>query len=201
MDDFHKYELLEWAKRYGSGAHQLINILAELKPTTERWIAGGAVRDFVRDEPLDSDVDVFFTDENACASFMAEMKARPDYRETRATDGVVTFYITIDGKPVLCQAVKIRWYADMQECIDNFDYTVCQFATDGTTLLCGPYSLFDLARKRLAVHRVTFGASSVRRMLKYARKGFTACQGCIVTLLEGMNADDDLIRADIKYID
>lgn len=198
---FHRYELLEWARRYGEENHGLFPILAELRPGPTRWVAGGAVRDFARGVPIDSDVDVFFADENAFVEFMVEMRARLDYRETRNAETVTTFFITVNEKPVLCQAVRLAYYRDMEDCIDQFDFTVCQFATDGTSMVCGLYSLFDLARKRLAVHRVTFGASSVRRMLKYAQRGFTACQGCIVNLLEGMNADESLIRAEVKYVD
>ena len=62
---------------------------------------------------------------------------------------------------------------------DRFDYTICQFAVDTNGMLwCGDHSLWDLARKRLAVHRITFPVSSLRRLLKYTSKGFYACSGC-----------------------
>ena len=42
---------------------------------------------------------------------------------------------------------------------------------------------------------------STRRLLKYTRQGYTACDGCIAKLLESIADDPALIRADTKYLD
>jgi len=74
------------------------------------------------------------------------------------------------SKPKI-QLVKSIWYDDPQHIIDTFDFTVAQFATDGKFLYANPTSFIDLSRKRLVLHRMTFPASTLRRLIKYANKG------------------------------
>jgi len=73
-------------------------------------------------------------------------------------------------------------------------------AFDGTTLTVGDFTLWDLGRKRLAVHRITFPVSSMRRVLKYTRQGFYACNGALNSLLRA-TADNPELRTDIAYVD
>ena len=51
------------------------------------------------------------------------------------------------------------------------------------------------------VDRLTFGASTIRRMLKYGKQGFTFCQGTIVSVLEEVGKDPTLIHGDMAYVD
>ena len=105
------------------------------------------------------------------------------------------------NKAQTIQLLRMSFEPAIDAVLDSFDFTICQFGFDGSDLVCGPFSLWDLARKRLAMHKITFGASSVRRMTKYSKQGFTFCQGTIVTILEAIAKDPTKIQAEVDYVD
>jgi len=84
------------------------------------------------------------------------------------------------GPPV--QLVKLVWYESAEHCIDSFDFTVSQFAVSGKDLVYNPFGMFDLARKRLVLHRMQFPSATLRRTIKYTHKGFFACPGSLATI-------------------
>jgi hypothetical protein len=62
--------------------------------------------------------------------------------------------------------------------------------------------LWDLGRKRLAIHKVTYPVATMRRMIKYTRQGFNACAGCMATLLrETATSPEAMASLDIAYVD
>ena len=77
------------------------------------------------------------------------------------------------------QLVKLVWYDSAEHVIDSFDLTVVQFATDGEDLVFNPVAMLDLARKRIVLHRMQFPTSTLRRLVKYTKKGFYACPGSL----------------------
>lgn len=204
MNDFQKYDLLEFARRYDLEKHGLIGIAAALLTPADAgttWIAGGSVRNFAIKQPIDSDVDFFFRHSTDRDAFIRRVQGMTGYRKVKENEKIHTFTVEINEKKILCQAVGFAYYPDMAACLDTFDFTVTQFATDGHTLVTGPYSLFDLARKRIAIHKISYGASSVRRLLKYAAKGFTVCQGAAAELLRQCGAGEAIIDVDTVYVD
>ncbi len=164
------------------------------------WLAGGALRRTLLGQEPDSDFDFFFRDADQLAAFKAALPF--DLEKVRETEHHIHFRGRAgeSGLPVDVQCIRFAFYADAQAVIDSFDFTICQFAFDGTDLTAGPYSLWDLGRKRLAVHKVTFPVSSMRRVLKYARQGFRACDGCLATLLRA-TAENPSLNMEIAYVD
>jgi hypothetical protein len=61
--------------------------------------------------------------------------------------------------------------------------------TDGAYLYFGPYTWTDLFRRRLRVHNIHHGISTMRRMVKYSRRGFYACVGTIRDIKAALPAD------------
>lgn len=112
-----------------------------------------------------------------------------------------TFKVTVGEKTYKVQAIKIGFHGTIEECLGSFDFTICQLAAHKGTLSAGRYTMWDLARKRLALHKLTYGAATVRRLLKYTSQGFTACQGCIVSLLQAVGDDPSVISPDVQYVD
>jgi hypothetical protein len=122
-------------------------------------------------------------------------------KQIAATEHHTTFTVMLGEMIYKIQAIKIGYYATIEECLESFDFTICQLGVHKGTLHVGQYTMWDLARKRLALHKLTYGAASVRRLLEYTRQGFTACQGCIVSLLQAVGDNPDVINSDIKYVD
>ena len=208
---------------------QLHFALEGLPPISEEgpWLAGGALRRLVQNtEPLDGDMDFFFKDEEQFEEWCKDMERAHDARLIGKTEHNTTYEVVLpitssvsqgkdpDGafndaefdvvpakEVVRVQGIHFRYYESVEAVIDSFDFTICQFGFDGIALHAGEYSLWDLARKKLALHKLSFGVSTVRRLLKYQTQGYTACGGCLTAILNAVVQNPNLIQSDVKYLD
>lgn len=200
MEDFARRVMgKDWAET------DLAKILATLPvcSITGPWVAGGALRRTIAGTTLESDLDFFFANEGVLAAFAAKLPTLglTKKKETEHHEQWEGYNAAADRSIVL-QLIRFQYYANAAAVIESFDFTICQFAFDGMTLTCADYALWDLGRKRLAINKVTFPGSSMRRLLKYARQGFTACDGCLASLATAI-ADDPTLADNmhIKYVD
>lgn len=200
MNDYHIYNLDDIAQRYDLTEHSLFGLLSHFEESDEYWIAGGAVRAFLLNQPITTDVDFFFKTDEAFDAFV-EKFGSDQSRRLASTEHHITFKATLGEITYKVQAIKIGFYDSIEECLDSFDFTICQLAAHKGKLYVGQYTMWDLARKRLALHKLTYGAATVRRLLKYTSQGFTACQGCIVSLLRAVGDDPAVINSDVQYVD
>ena len=165
-------------------------------------IAGGAVRRLIAGgDPLESDIDYFFVGDIAEEEFR---KRLPDWLGI-ARDGINSS--TWEGKwnDEICvevNTVSISYHETFESLLDSFDFTCCMFGLDGDRIVTTPQALWDLARRRISVHRITYPAASLRRLIKYTKQGFYACDGCLKTFLKDIVEDSEALRnLDVKYID
>ena len=210
LDDF-------WA-RYGRSDYdgtafaKALSRLPTVKPVGP-WIAGGAVRRLLSDLPQDSDFDFFFANQAQFDNFCAAVKAAGGW-QTSESDFNVSFCLPrSQAKPVgddefegggpelKVQAIRIAFFETLGAVIDSFDFSICQFGFDGEDLVLGDWALFDMARKRLVPGKVTFGTSTLRRVIKYTRQGYTICGGGLASILEQVAADPTIIQAGVEYVD
>lgn len=164
------------------------------------WIVGGSVRRLLDEQKQDSDFDVAFADAGQLETTQARLEGL-GFEVKRKEDAHVELVGQIDKKPARIQLLRITFAATPDAILDSFDFTICQFAYDGTDIIAGPWSMWDLARKKIALHKVTFAASSVRRLTKYAKQGYQFCQGTIVAILEAVAKNPALTHAEIDYVD
>lgn len=181
----------------------LAKVMTELPScsVTGPWLAGGALRrTLLRQEP-DSDFDFFFRDAEQLAEFAAILD-RKGMEKIRETEHHLHYRgrVGADGMLIDVQLIRFAFYADAHAVIDSFDFTICQFAFDGLNLTTGDYALWDLGRKRLAVHKLTYPLSSMRRVLKYGAQGFKACNGCLQALLRA-TAENPALDTQTQYVD
>lgn len=194
------FDFEEFCERSGCEFAELYRIRDAI--AKDAWLAGGAIRRTLIGQPLDSDFDFFFRDADHLADW--EKQLPPTLRLVRETEHHKHYHGTIGDSslPIDVQAIRFRYYRSAAEVIDSFDFTITQFALDGNTLVTTPLALWDLGRKRLAVHKITYPVASMRRLLKYTRQGFTACSGCMATLLrETATSPEAMAQLDIKYVD
>lgn len=204
LETYH-YKLEDFVERYDlGGADKFKTIMAALPPVGQDgpWLCGGALRRLLRGDALDSDWDFFFKDRAQFEAFDAAIRKVPKHTVI-TSEHANTYGVPVkdQGKPVKVQAVKIAYYQTLADVLDSFDFSICQFGYDGAELQCAPFALFDLARSRLAVHKITFATASVRRMLKYQTQGYTVCAGAIRALLEAVSKDPALIQSEVTYVD
>jgi hypothetical protein len=181
---------------------EIFKVINEL-PTffaNNMWVAGGAIRRTLMGKELDSDFDLFFRNEDTLNRY-AKLLVDKGANKTSSNQHQITYSLTLAGKPRIIQLIKIGYYLSAKEVIDSFDFTITQFAYDGTDLYCGKYSLWDLARKRLALHKLTYGVVTMRRMIKYTNQGFTACTGVMQSILNAVIENPQVVRSEVQYVD
>lgn len=213
-----RFMLPDFWDRYGRqefDATDFAKALARLPAVKQEgpWVAGGSVRRLVSRLPQDSDFDFFFRDEAQFDAFCEDMKKRGATRQNES-DFNVTFELpATKAKPVdedefspagpalKVQAIRVAFFENLNACIDSFDFSICQCGYDGDDLVFGPWTLFDIANKRLVPGRLTYGASSLRRLIKYARQGFTICGGGLADMLEQVVERPEIIQREVEYVD
>lgn len=183
----------------------LFSVLSLLPPVSAKgpWLAGGALRRTIAAAPLESDFDFFFASQEQMTAFTAQLsgKALSKTKETEHHEQWEGYLSEIDRR-VVVQCIKFQFYQLAEDVIGSFDFTICQFAYDGDSIYASDYAMWDLGRKRLAINKITFPVSSMRRLLKYARQGFTACDGCLASLATAIAENPALAdNLHIKYVD
>jgi len=144
------------------------------------WIAGGAVRDSILGEQR-SDIDIFGESKEALEKFITDNLSNA--RIVYDSELMKTYKLGKDKIQVI-----FRPYQTITNCLDSFDYTICQFAYDGEKIFCNPESLIAIHRRALVVHRVhsEFSLDSLRRLQKYIKKGYTICNGGLADLARAL---------------
>lgn len=196
------YDWKKFCDLYGIDANIFKHISIIPNLMDHAVLCGGAIRRAILKQPLDSDFDFFFcpfveSDKYSCET------------SKQIINGILTtqgfklkysnhFNETWCNKDIKIQLIK-KEYGSIEDILNSFDFTICQFAILGDVLYTGPYSLWDLGRKRLVVNKITYPLASMRRVIKYTKQGFYACDGCLATIME--SAIDNPDWQDIKYID
>lgn len=176
----------------------------------DAFIAGGFLRSMIAGEDeLDGDVDFFFKTEDAFEKVLSMIKEPPDkvfnyytLPENKVHDfkkfRIVDCESAANFRPNL-QLVRLFWFDGPEHVIDSFDFTVCQFVTDGKTLWFGPKSFEDVQSRTLRWHRETGDAiAALNRIIKYQHKGYKISQELFdITeqqVLKMLNSPDELSK-------
>ena len=201
MENLTKLDFEQFCNRNGNDPSEVQRVWEQVKHEGV-YLGGGALRRTLINQPLDSDFDFFFHNQGTLDSWEASLpKTMKLVRETQHHKEYRGTLVGSDT-PVTLQAIRFSFYNGVWDVIDSFDYTITQFAFDGESLYTTPEALWDLGRRRLAIHKVTYPVSTMRRMLKYSNQGFTACGGCMQTLFqETLNSPGALYQMDITYVD
>jgi len=182
------------------------------------WVAGGAIRRIFTGEEQNSDIDYFFRNEEQFEQAKTSVEAaggilrgRNDMNHSYvipAAEEIVLSEETGDETPFKnfvaeqkVQLIHFRFYNNPAEVLDSFDYTLSQFLWDGSYFHFGDFALFDVARKKLVPHKVTYGVSTLRRMLKYTDQGYTICAGGLGDILRQVAEEPSVINQEVLYID
>ena len=138
------------------------------------WIAGGAARKFLTGDQLGhSDIDIFVRDQEQFTKVVEFLGVHPRFTKVRmARNGTHTWSCEPN---VIIQIIGPSFFArDLSSLFLSFDYTVCQFATDGRWVYHTPEAYNDLTTKSLKL--IAGGRASLaphKRLMKYTAAGFT----------------------------
>jgi hypothetical protein len=162
---------------------------------TGMWIVGGAVRRTIKGEfEVKSDYDIAFASHSDVAK--AEAALTEDGYKLKWHNTMCRTFVK-DKRTV--QLLIGTFYKTVEDCLDTFDFTVCQFGYDGEELIYCPLALYDLGRNALVPNKISFAVASLRRMFKYQEQGYRICTGGMTNFLTQCKTLD--ITAITEYID
>jgi hypothetical protein len=170
-------------------------ILGELRRNgINGWIAGGVLRDYFSNKPLKSDCDIFFPNVEEFN------KAKNHFMSNRGKiiwESENGMKVTYKGNTF--DLVKI-FRPNPTATIARFDFTISMFATDGRDLFYGNNSLKDLQDRKLVINNIINPLSTLKRVLKHYKKGFTMSAEETKKLYTSLNSlpydeSDDLLNA------
>lgn len=132
------------------------------------WLAGGALRSALTGAEI-SDYDMFFRDSYQSAKAEVELESRGAETVFKCPQGKLTT-MKLNGMKI--QLITEFFYDNMDHLIDTFDITACRFATDGKVMVTKYSAIRDTYNKKINLHRVDFPVATMKRVAKYAAKGY-----------------------------
>lgn len=154
------------------------------------WIAGGALKSYLESGHIeDTDVDFYSSSRQELTKLVLILRKEYKFKHYLITKNAIKGTGYIKGKKVDIDIVK-RLFKDMHETIDNFDFTVTCFATNGKDFVYHPSAPFDLLRKRLVINNLPFPLSTLQRMQKYIKRGYWICNGGMLEIAKAQSEID-----------
>ena len=146
------------------------------------WLAGGAIRSAIMDEPI-ADYDLFFY--SIIDSFNTIIRLEELGAELifKCPEGKLTSF-KLHGMKIQC--ITEDFYASMVDLINTFDITACRYVTDGKIILTYYSSVRDTLSKKINLHRVMYPVATLKRIAKYAFKGYKLTNKASKFFVEGV---------------
>lgn len=165
------------------------------------WIAGGALTSFMSKDKI-KDIDCFVSSRHNACKLVLELRRKFEFKHYLITKEAIKGTAVVNGGRLAIDVVK-RSFDSPKETIEGFDFTVCCMSVDRENLYYHKNVAFDILRKKLVVNNLPFPVSSVRRMNKYIKKGYSACNGTIMEVLTAVRGvgDEDFGLVEFYPID
>ena len=181
-----------------------IPVVADLLESSNTYLAGGFLRQLVSEEPLDpeiTDVDLFFNSDYTYQAVKTHFEQLDGMTKIFQCpeDKLATFQDSAGWK---YQCIAVAFYPSLYSVVDSFDFTTTCFGTNGYEFICHKSAPYDTLYKNLRWNKITHPASSLRRMMKYARKGFTMSETELRYFVECVsNHSPDIVDWEMVYVD
>lgn len=140
------------------------------------WIAGGAILRTFLNQPLNTDIDLFFSNQGQYDESYKKMKDHALFVVESQFSS--TFKILIEHKGVekehKIQLVRFIFSEKAIGIINVFDINVCEIAFDGSRIVIPEESLEGIQTKKMKIHvdRITYPVHTLKRIMKYVSRGF-----------------------------
>lgn len=177
--------------------NRLLDNLLEFLPDGA-IISGGFALSVIQDDKNAKDIDFFFTSKEAFDKTLELFRTATDEEWAYGGYTIVEESLKPESRYVSLthptrphvQLMKMVWYENAAHVIDTFDFTISQFAFTNKNFIFNGAAMMDVAKKRLVLHRIQFPASTLRRVIKYASKGYYACPGSLVNICKAIQDFD-----------
>lgn len=197
-------------KNFPSHSNPVFDLIyTNLPPLHNAWIAGGSIRRSLfpktHESVLNSDIDIFFKSRDDFDAYWENMtnSAKIVIESTKANCYNTQHCISLTARDfdgsfrilkLKIQLVTFSYYDDIEALLNSFDFTICQFGFDGTTVYAGDNSFQDLANTELNVHKVRYPIESMRRAIKYAKQGFLVTDDTLKSLATFIAKNPEAIK-------
>lgn len=154
--------------------HEPVNLIW---PDIQRgpWIAGGAALRWFQNQPVgENDIDVFCANAKQAADIIENIKSYGRYSTKFESENAVTLdYWSKDeyDKRWTIQVITKRYFASLDEVINNFDITVCEVGTAGNEWRLGPFTARDIRERNLRF-KLPLQPDALKRLTKYWTYGY-----------------------------
>lgn len=182
-----------------------IPYVGDILENSRTHLAGGLLRDLVSSEPPDSkktDVDFFFRSDR-------EYQIIKEY--FTGMDGIDKIFQCPEDKLTTFfhketqwkfQCIAIDFYPTLFDTVSSFDFTACCFGTDGDNFIFHKNAIKATLDRILTWNKITYPAASLRRMMKYALKGYRMPESELQYFCECLaEHHPDIIDKYLVYID
>lgn len=149
------------------------------------WVAGGCIRSFLTGENF-SDVDLFFKNEE---EFSKALNYFTGKNHKLILDNINCKKIYLIDETFTVDLVK-RFYSSPEDCIKEFDFTVCCCAIDKERFYEHERFEKDLNDRKLVINTLPYPLSTLRRLQKYIKKGFSICNGGLLDIAKAISELD-----------
>lgn len=187
------------------------------------FLAGGSIRSLVADEEV-ADFDVFFKEQPVFETIV-EADAQNILVTSADTEVLRTYSQVVKNVRRILEIEKfklvfacpvgklftyvkdgikiqliLQTWGDPQDVINDFDFNACKAAIDNQFVYIDRSFLKDVKSKVLSIHKITYPAASIKRLVKYSNKGYNIGNACMQMAREisTIVITDDNIRL---YID
>lgn len=173
-----------------------------IRKHTPLCIAGGACLAWYQNRPVDSDIDLYFTNHAHYEIFKEKVLERTSSdvdvvcRTVTTSDNAITYRVTNTktGKEWTVQLIKKSYYSNVQSVIDDFDITVCKIAFDFDKVFTSSTFAIDERNKELRFDNVS--PQSHKRLVKYMSYGYQPTPETFELVCNSKNVDWTLTGAD-----
>lgn len=172
IDDFHNHVNQD---------SELFRVLRFLPRAQEDgpWLAGGSVWKAIENRPITHDLDFFFQNQAQCAQWIRTLNSIPyvhhivGEKENRY-NRTYQFHVHDKGynKTVSVQCIHFKFWNSLQELLEGFDFTACQFGFDGRKLFTGDTAFDDVRDRVIRFNKVHDSVATGIHLDKYVKQGF-----------------------------
>lgn len=193
-----------------NGLGDLIRMFDECDLERGSWVAGGCVRKAWFDLPWkDQDVDFFFPSLDRFRAFKESIKQRFEVESNDFSTSLLSDLASIASRMVKrkpsvelfstdnadtwshrgddawkVQAIRKEFPSSIRELFDGFDFTVCQFATDGKVMVATEAAVRDCEKGVFNMINGKNKVLTIPRIAKYSAYGFSPSDDIMVRMID-----------------
>lgn len=132
------------------------------------WLCGGAILRWFNSEGP-GDYDIFCKSRTQEVSALKAMDA--EFEVTKVSNYAYTY--NVYGNKI--QIIKHAFHNQnsLEGVLDKIDFTVCHFGMSSEAIMFNTTTLQDAANKQLKIHSINNANDTLRRIIKYTKRGYT----------------------------